>query len=293
MFEMIFFIGSLVVALASFMLINYQTKHKLAEGGDITQVLLATADKKITFWQRAMLLVGTQLPPILLSMVVVTTGTLLGLLFLDYFPTQYYLALITSLLFMLMIGLLVKDILAWRAKIFENALYDIVLTMHAAALCGAPASLALAQAAENSSGFIKGALNNMLQRLELGADIKSASKALAGHFPSEGMRLFLNSIEFCWQSDSNLEAVLAGLASVLRERLAFRRKIIGQLSGTLYAAITASIFPYALIPYLNWQHPDWLNALTEHPHGPIFLVSALTCQVVGFIWIRAILRSTI
>ncbi|MFT7052488.1 MAG: tight adherence protein B [Psychromonas sp.] len=293
MFEMIFFIGSLVVVLASFIFINYQTKHTMAANGDITQVLLATVDKKINFWQRARWLVGTQLPPILLSMVVLTTGTLLGLLFLDYFPTHYYLALITSLLFMLIIGLLVKDILAWRAKIFENALYDIVLTMHAAASCGAPASLALAQAAENSRGFIKGALNNMLQRLELGADIKSSSKALADHFPSEGMRLFLNSIEFCWQSESNLEAVLAGLASVLRERLAFKRKIIGQLSGTVYAAVTAALFPYGLIPYLNWQQPDWLTPLTEHPYGPIFLVSALTCQVVGFIWIRAILRSTL
>ena len=57
-----------------------------------------------------------------------------------------------------------------------------------------------------------------------------------------------------------------------------------------YSAILLAVLPYAVIPFVIWKQPAWIDTLFYHPLGPKLLLAAVFLQVLGLFWMRRILR---
>ncbi len=274
---------------AAFVLRRWQGEPTVADA----HAMAALGEQREWFegLQKALHILNINLRP-----VVFIAGTLLSSVavcsvFLALFPEQLALAVVAGIALIPLSGLLMKDLVAWRARRFETALVDVVDLMHAATAGGAPPLLALQVAADASQGFVREAVEEVVRRLKLGASIESATNPLLQLYASEGVRLFVNTLTSRWHAGGDFAGLLAALGSILRERSAYRQRLLGQLSGARYALLFTAFFPYVLIPFFLWKEPTWLTPLTNHSLGPMFMLSALVCQVLGFLWMRRILRS--
>ncbi|WP_298189888.1 type II secretion system F family protein [uncultured Pseudomonas sp.] len=240
---------------------------------------------------RLLRVLNIQLRPALFIGGVLLVSAAVFSLFLSVFPTRFTLALVAALILLPVTLLLINDLAAWRSRQFETALVDVVDLMYAAAAGGTPPLRALQVAADGAQGFVRKALYEIIRRLELGASVDEACKPLLRLYSSEGVRLFADTLASRWHAGGDFEGLLQALGNILRERSFYRQRMQGQLSGARYALLFAGFFPYILIPFFLWKEPDWLIPLTQEPLGPTLMLSALLCQICGFLWMRRILRS--
>ena len=231
------------------------------------------------------------LSPLLVIVGGLMSGIAVFFIFISLFPSKLTLAAIAGASFLPISLLVLKDIAAWKSRRFERALVDIVDLMHSAAVGGTSPLASLSVAAQASRGFVRESIEDVIQRLKLGATIESAANPLVRRYPTEGVQLFVKTLTSRWHSGGDFEGLLAALGRILRDRSAFRQQLKAQLSGARYALIFAAFFPYILIPFFMWKEPDWLTPLTTHPMGPTFMFSAVVCQIFGFLIMRKILRS--
>ncbi|UTW08468.1 type II secretion system F family protein [Pseudomonas benzenivorans] len=253
--------------------------------------LLAPPEQGFAGLQVKLRILNIQLRPLLFIAGLLLSSVAVWIIFLSLFPAQRVLAIIAGLAFVPVTLLTMSDLVAWRSRLFETALVDVVDLMHAAAAGGTPPLLALQVAAQASRGYVRQALEDIVRRIRLGATVDEACKPLLGLYSSEGVRLFANTLSSRWHAGGDFEGLLQALGGILRERSFYRQRLQGQLSGARYALLFAAFFPYILIPFFLWKEPSWLAPLSEHAQGPAFVLAAVLCQILGFLWMRRILRS--
>lgn len=219
------------------------------------------------------------------------TGGAVVLVFLSLFPERTALAIAAGMALIPTAGLVLRDLVVWRAHQLEGALADVVDVMQAAVAGGTPPRLALELASQSVQGIARTAIAALVRRLELGASAETATAPLLRRYPSEGVRLFADTLTGHWHTGGDFAALLAALGRILRARRRHRQRLQAQLSGARYALVFAIGFPYLLVPFFLWREPAWLAPLTTHPLGPAAMLSALLCQVAGVLWMRRILRS--
>ncbi len=218
-------------------------------------------------------------------------SVLVFLVFLEFFPLSVGFAVMAGLSVMPLAFYILTDLVAWRARVFETRLTDALDLIQAALLGGAPPRRALWVAAEASTGAVREELQELMRRLDYGLPIDNACARMTRLYNTEGVRLFTQVLIAKWQSEASFAALIGAVSGILRDRIKRRLLISGQLSGTRFAAMFAAALPYLLIPVFLWKEPGWLDRLTQHEIGPQLLFAALLCQVVGFLWLRRLLRS--
>lgn len=236
-------------------------------------------------------ILNIQLRPLLFVAGLLLSSLAVWMIFLSLFPTQLGLSVVAGLALVPVSLLLLNDLVAWRSRLFETALVDVVDLMQAATAGGTPPLLALQVAAEASQGSVRQSLEDIVRRIRLGASVDDACQPLLGLYSSEGVRLFANTLTSRWHAGGDFAGLLQALGGILRERSFYRQRLQGQLSGARYALLFAAFFPYILIPFFLWKEPGWLLPLSEHPQGPVLVLGALLCQILGLLWMRRILRS--
>lgn len=241
--------------------------------------------------QHALTVLDVRLQPLLFVAGLVLMSLAVCLAFLFLFPDRLGLAVVAGISFLPASVMVMRDLMAWRAQQFESELVDIIELMFALTKSGIPPLQSIEAAAGGAGRLARQSLQEVVRRLRWGDSIESATAHLLRLHPTEGVRLFVMVLRSRWQDGSNFESLLSVLARALRERRAYFAQVRGQLSGARYAMFFAGLFPYILIPFFLWREPDWLTPLSTHPLGPVFMYSAVMCQVAGFFWMRTITRS--
>ncbi len=245
---------------------------------------------KTSTLERWLQTLGISLAPWMFVVGVLMIAALAFSLMLTAFPRHLPVAFIASLGVILLCFYGLADLAAWRLRRLEVALVDALDTMRASLHAGLPARQALQTAAQSVQQPLKDELNEVLARLDLGYSAERALARLTNRYNTEGTRLFAQVLIARHQTGSDLAAMLTSVAQLMQERIRQRMTIAGQLSGTRYAAIFSGLLPYAVVPLFLWQEPDWFHALLNHPMGASYLAGALLMQILGFLWLRKILR---
>ena len=232
-----------------------------------------------------------EIEPLVFVAAIGMIAVMVFLLFLELFPDAVMLALLASFALVFFAFSLLGDLAKWRARRFETGLVDSIDLLQAALQSGATPLDALRTAADVSKGALKTEFEELSKRLELGMPIENATSRMVGRYDSEGVRLFTQVLIAKWNAGGDLLLLLRSVNRIIRDRLRLRLKVMGQLAGARYALLFVAIIPYMVIPAFLWKEPAWLNILTDHPLGPTFLLAAVLLQVVGFFWMRRILRT--
>ncbi len=198
----------------------------------------------------------------------------------------------------LMVGLLagwiplvvLREWARWRSWRFEEQLVEAVEFMAAALSAGENPTQALASAAIASRQPAGGELEAVGRRLDAGEQPESALAPLVRRYDSEGTRLFIQTLAVKWRAGGDLAALLRSVAEVMRERVRIQLRLRSELAGVQISAVIIAILPYLLIPFFLTLRPTWAPSLMGNPIGPTLLGFAVALQLLGFLWLRKILR---
>jgi len=178
----------------------------------------------------------------------------------------------------------------YRARRFERRLVDGVDHVVSALMAGEAPVRALASAAAASEGPVREELDEVVNRLGVGLDIRQALERMVTRFDSEGVRLFTQTLAVKWRAGGDLTPVLRSVGWIMRERIRIGMRLRAELTGIQLAGLMIAVLPYLLIPAFLWVRPAWVEILKQHPAAPRLLLGAVAFQLLGLVWLRRILR---
>ncbi len=178
----------------------------------------------------------------------------------------------------------------FRARRFERKLVDGVDHMVSALMAGESPVRALASAAAASDGQAREELEEVVNRLGVGLDIRRALERMVVRFDSEGVRLFTQTLAVKWRAGGDLSPVLRSVAWIMRERIRIGMRLRAELTGIQLAGLMIALMPYLLVPVFLMIRPGWIQILQEHPLAPRLLLGAVAFQLLGLVWLRRVLR---
>ncbi len=130
-------------------------------------------------------------------------------------------------------------------------------------------------------------------QLEMGMSMPSVMQSLVERVRMQDMRIFTTTLNVHRQTGGNVAKVLERLASVVRERLSYRRQLrVATGAGKASAMIVALIGPLVFLFFFFFR-PEYINTMLESPSGQMLLVFIAFLELVGLIWTARLLKPTL
>ncbi len=199
-------------------------------------------------------------------------------------------AVITFILVAFILYNVVFETALRRALRFEQKLVDAIDLLIGALRSGENPAQAIAAAAEVAEPPVKDEFLEVANRLQLGLTIRRAQARLLERYDCEGVRLFTSALAAKWAAGGDLAPVLGVVNQIIRERLRYRLRLQSQLAGARIASVIVALSPYLLLMAFQWRNPEWIERLISHPAGPPLLFGAIGLQVLGFLWLRRLMK---
>ena len=123
-----------------------------------------------------------------------------------------------------------------------------------------------------------------------GLPLRDALEHMAGRVPSLDVRFFVTAVLIQHETGGNLAEILDNLARVMRERFKLRRQVRvhtahGRMTGYVMLAL-----PAFLTVALSFINPDHVDLLFRDRMGQMMLGGAIALQMVGYLWIRQVVK---
>ena len=124
----------------------------------------------------------------------------------------------------------------------------------------------------------------------LGAPLETVFAGMLRRFPLLDVRFFVSSVMLQKQTGGNLSEILVRLAYVIRERFRLKGQVkAASAHGRLTAGIL-TVMPIVLMFALFFVAQGYLQGMAKDPDGKYLIIAALVAQVLGYYFIRKIIR---
>ena len=177
-----------------------------------------------------------------------------------------------------------------RLTRFEEQLPDALIIMSRALRAGHPFADALRLVADEMPDPISTEFRTAFMEINYGGELRTALGGLLDRVQSVTVMVFVTSVLIQKDTGGNLAELLDGLASVIRDRFRFHRKVRTLSAQGKMAGWILSLMPFSLAAVLSVISPSFLPMLTEDPAGRQMIVIAFVLMVIGIVWIRQIVR---
>jgi tight adherence protein B len=104
------------------------------------------------------------------------------------------------------------------------------------------------------------------------------------------VRFFISSIMLQKQTGGNLSEILTRLAHVIRERFRLKGQVKAASAHGRLTATILTMMPVGLMVGLMFVAPGYLQGMAKEPDGKWLIVAAILSQLVGYYFIRRIIR---
>ncbi|AOE84484.1 type II secretion system F family protein [Pseudomonas sp. TCU-HL1] len=199
-------------------------------------------------------------------------------------------------------GLIVASLVFWlpiikiasdrnkRFAAFEEGLPDALDAMCRALRAGHPFNETLRLVAEEHKGPVAHEFGQTFADINYGNDVRRAMLGLLERMPSMTVMMLVTSILIHRESGGNLTEVLERLASLIRARFRFQRKVKtlsaeGRMSAWVLVAV-----PFVLCAGIMLTTPSYIPLLLKEPMGQKMVMAAFVAMLLGIFWIRRIIR---
>lgn len=123
-----------------------------------------------------------------------------------------------------------------------------------------------------------------------GLPLKDALNSLTERMPLLDVRFFATAVLIQRETGGNLSEILENLASVVRERFKILRQVRvytahGRLTGYVLLAL-----PAFLAIALSFINPEHMQLLFREHMGHVFIGVAIVLQIVGYLWIKQVVK---
>ncbi len=177
-----------------------------------------------------------------------------------------------------------------RAARIEKQLSDALALQASALRAGQSLVRSLRIVGESVKPPLRDELERMSNHLDLGMPVDEALEQFAARTSSKDVDLWIDAMLVHRQTGGNLANVIESLAARVSQRLNLRSEIRaltaqGRLSGLVVAAA-----PLAFFVLLSVGSRDQMEVLYTTPMGLVILVTGLSLNALGLLWIRMALK---
>jgi tight adherence protein B len=123
-----------------------------------------------------------------------------------------------------------------------------------------------------------------------GLPLKEALDEMAARVPILDVRFFVTAVLIQRETGGNLSEILDNLARVVRERFKILRQVRVHTAHGRFTGYVLLALPAALGIALNFINPDHMRLLFQDPMGHTMIAVAIVLQIIGYIWIRQVIK---
>ena len=123
-----------------------------------------------------------------------------------------------------------------------------------------------------------------------GLPLKESLNNLCERVPILDVRFFATAVLIQRETGGNLSEILDNLANVVRERFKIRRQIRVHTAHGRFTGYVLMALPGFLGVALSFINPEHMDMLFEDHMGQMMIMGAIVMQVVGYFWIKQVIK---
>jgi tight adherence protein B len=123
-----------------------------------------------------------------------------------------------------------------------------------------------------------------------GLPLREALHQLTERIPLLDVRFFVTAVLIQRETGGNMSEILDNLAHVVRERFKILRQVRTHTAHGRFTAVVLLSLPPFLAAALTFIAPEHMELLFTNKMGQMMLIVAILMQLVGFVWIRKVIK---
>jgi tight adherence protein B len=113
---------------------------------------------------------------------------------------------------------------------------------------------------------------------------------MADRIPLLDVRFFATAVLIQRETGGNLAEILDNLAHVVRERFKILRQVRVHTAHGRYTGYVLMALPPFLAIALSFINPEHMDLLFREPMGHKMIMAAIGLQVMGYLWIKQVVK---
>ncbi len=219
---------------------------------------------------------------LLLSLSLGILGAVLGIKLL---PQPYAVGVLGSGLAVLPYLLLKRAERKARQEFYEQ-LPEALDLMARAIRTGHALNSAMELTAEEMPDPIMSEFAEVVDEVKFGITLEDALENMCHRMPLTDLRFFAITVVIQKETGGNIAQIFDNLATLIRERLQFKRQIWALTGEGRMSAIILLMLPVVMFCYLYFVNYKYVSVLWTDSFGQILLIGAVAAQFVGYFVMR-------
>lgn len=251
-------------------------RYALSPGGRRLDARLAAAEIPLspTTWR---LLEASAIVPVALAVTL-----LIG---------PFWLALLLTLVLVpLVFGAILRVRVSRRQRAFSDELPEFLLLLSSALRAGLSFSQSLESAADQHRGQVGRQIRRALAEAQLSSKLDDALLSCADRMGNDDLRWTVTALSVQREVGGNLSSILDSAAATIKGRHALAREVRTLSAEGRLSAYVLIALPLGVLAFLVLFRREYVSQLWSHPLGIAMMVALVILLVVGWVWMRAIVR---
>lgn len=173
----------------------------------------------------------------------------------------------------------------------DDQVGEALSTLSAAVRAGLSVRRALDEAHRAADSPLRDVLARAVDRLRMGQPLEAALEELNRGVGSSDAALVAALLDVHRRTGGDLPALLDEVGGIVEHRIEARRQIRSLTSQGRASGAVLAVLPIAFVGLLSGTGGDGLGAFYRTMPGAALLMAGLVCELLGFAWIRHIIRS--
>jgi tight adherence protein B len=232
---------------------------------------------------------GTRMTPggvIVICLLLAMVAALLTAMFVPWAPVIPIAALVAGFI---PIGVL-RYRRTVRLKKFEEQFPEALDVLSRAVRAGHAFTSALGMAADELPSPVGPEIKKAFDQQNFGLPLRDALNQLSERVPILDVRFFVTAVLIQRDTGGNLAEILDNLANVVRERFKVLRQVRVHTAHGRFTGYVLLGLPAFLAIALSIINPEHMAPLFREHLGHLMLGGVLCMQVVGYFWIRQVIK---
>ncbi|MCH9654184.1 MAG: type II secretion system F family protein [Planctomycetes bacterium] len=178
-----------------------------------------------------------------------------------------------------------------RMQMIQEELPEMIDLLARSTHAGASLEQAITIVGEEAKGPLSFEFRRCARQLDMNMSVPSVMKSLSNRIQLIDLKILTSTLMLYRKTGGNLPANLERMAGVIRDRINYRRQMKASTgAGRASALLMTVVAPVAFV-ILMVAFPDHVSNLYTDPIGNILLLIAIVLEVIGILWVSALLRT--
>jgi tight adherence protein B len=177
-----------------------------------------------------------------------------------------------------------------RLRRFEEQFPEALDLLARAIRSGQAFQTALGMVADELPDPVGPEFRKTFDQQNFGLPLRDALNEMSVRISILDVRFFVTAVLIQRDTGGNLAEILDNLAHVVRERFKIRRQVRVHTAHGRFTGYVLMALPGALAVALTFINPEHMALLFHEKMGQTMLMGAIVMQVIGYVWIRKVIK---